>query len=659
MQPKLAIISGGGRLPVRIASHCRSEGREFIVIALKGNADPNLLTEFEHEWVRIGAAGKLIRLLKKNNIKEIVMVGSVKRPSLFNAFPDLRGIKFIILSLKQFFAGDNAIITSIIKEFEGEGFNIIGIDNILEELLTPLPGVLGAISPTESDFENIYLGIQFARDLGSRDLGQAVVVGDGELISVEDKYGTNKLISASAKATQNLQCAVLVKTLKPNQERRVDLPTIGCETIELAFKNNFAGVAVEAKNSLIVDREQVIRLADKLGLFLVSVDATKINKGVLKIAIIAGEASGDIIGSRLMTALNYQCQRPIKFYGVGGPQMQKKGLESLFPISEIAYTGFSEVLPNLLTIISRIRQVASYIDKLEPEVLITIDCPDFSLRVAKKVKSKNTCCIHYVAPSVWAWKPGRAKKMAKYLDLLLTLFPFEIGYFGGVGLKTECVGHSVMESGVLKGIGKKFRNRNSLADDALLICLLPGSRLNEVKRHLPIMEEVIHRVHSQIGQIEIVIPVSPIVADTVKSMVKSWEFDIYFTETDEEKYNAMAASNVALAASGTVCLELALANLPNVTMYKMSWITNLLANLLVKTKYVNLVNVLFDREIVPELLLMACTPSNIASKLLEIIQDSGIRQKQSKYFSLLAERLQNGEGRPSEIAAKAVLKHVT
>ena len=118
MQPKLAIISGGGRLPVRIASHCRSEGREFIVIALKGNADPNLLTEFEHEWVRIGAAGKLIRLLKKNNIKEIVMVGSVKRPSLFNAFPDLRGIKFIILSLKQFFAGDNAIITSIIKEFE-------------------------------------------------------------------------------------------------------------------------------------------------------------------------------------------------------------------------------------------------------------------------------------------------------------------------------------------------------------------------------------------------------------------------------------------------------------------------------------------------------------------------------------------------------------
>ena len=121
----------------------------------------------------------------------------------------------------------------------------------------------------------------------------------------------------------------------------------------------------------------------------------------------------------------------------------------------------------------------------------------------------------------------------------------------------------------------------------------------------------------------------------------------------------MAASNAALAASGTVCLELALANLPNVTMYKMSWITNLLANLLVKTKYVNLVNVLFDREIVPELLLMACTPSNISSKLLEIIQDSGIRQKQSKYFSLLAERLQNREGRPSEIAAKAVLKHVT
>ena len=120
MQPKLAIISGGGRLPVRIASHCRREGREFIIIALNGNADPGPLIEFEHKWIRIGAAGKLIRLLKQNNITEIVMVGSVRRPSLFNVFPDLRGIKFIILSLKQFFAGDNAIITSIIKEFEGE-----------------------------------------------------------------------------------------------------------------------------------------------------------------------------------------------------------------------------------------------------------------------------------------------------------------------------------------------------------------------------------------------------------------------------------------------------------------------------------------------------------------------------------------------------------
>ena len=339
--------------------------------------------------------------------------------------------------------------------------------------------------------------------------------------------------------------------------------------------------------------------------------------------------------------------------------MQEKGLESLFSINEIAYTGFSEVLPNLLTIISRIRQITSYIDELEPEVLITIDCPDFSLRVAKKIKSKNTHCIHYVAPSVWAWKPGRAKKIAKYLDLLLTLFPFEKSYFEAVGLKTECVGHPVIESGVLNGMGKKFRNRNSLRNDTVLICLLPGSRLNEVKRHLPIMEEVIQSVYSQIGQIELVIPLSSIVADTVKNIVKSWEFNIYFTETAEEKYDAMAASNVALAASGTVCLELALANLPHITMYKMSWITNLLANLLVKTKYVNLVNVLFDKETVPELLLRACTPSNISSRLLEIIQDSGIRKKQLKYFGLLAERLLTGEDKPSEIAAKAVLKHIS
>ena len=197
-----------------------------------------------------------------------------------------------------------------------------------------------------------------------------------------------------------------------------------------------------------------------------------------------------------------------------------------------------------------------------------------------------------------------------------------------------------------------------MGHDTVLICLLPGSRLNEVKRHLPIMEEVINRVYAHIGKIELVIPLSAIVTDTVKSMVKSWKFNIYFTETDEEKYDAMAASNVALAASGTVCLELALANLPNVTMYKMSWITNLLAKLLVKTKYVNLVNVLFDKEIVPELLLMACTPSNITSKLLKIIQDSSIRQKQSKYFGLVAERLQNGENKPSEIAAKAILKYV-
>lgn len=375
----------------------------------------------------------------------------------------------------------------------------------------------------------------------------------------------------------------------------------------------------------------------------------------ITIFLIAGEPSGDALAAKLMQAFAQKTSGQARFHGVGGPLMQAEGLKSLFPMEELTVMGVAEVLPKLPNLLKRISDTANEVKRLNPDVFISVDAPDFSFRVAKKLRGSDFPKVHYVAPSVWAWRPGRAKKIAPLYDHLLTILPFEPPYFEKVGLPATFVGHSVVETGADAGNGPGFRSKYGIAADEKLLMMLPGSRRGEVSRHLPIFEQAMTALAASIGPVKLVVPVIGKPADIVKSALATWDIPSVIIEGEAEKYDAMAAADVALAASGTVGLELALARLPTVIAYKMNPVTVWIGRRLVKLEYANLVNILLNREVVPEKLFEDCTPEILAGTLAELFRSPEKCQQQIDHFHDVMIMLGQGGAAPGARAADVVL----
>jgi hypothetical protein len=269
MPPKLGILAGGGALPVRVIEACRATGREFFVLAFEGQTDPRIIADTPHAWVRLGAVGEAFRLLRGAGVADVVLAGPVKRPNLSDIRPDLHGAKFLAKVGARAF-GDDGLLSAVVKEIEEEGFRVIGADEVFAELRTPL-GPCGRIVPDAVAAADIARGIEVARTLGRLDVGQAVVVQQGLVLGVEAIEGTDGLLARCAGLRREGPGGVLVKVAKPGQERRVDLPTVGVETVTTAAKAGLRGIALEAGGSLIIDRGAVARAADEAGLFVVGV----------------------------------------------------------------------------------------------------------------------------------------------------------------------------------------------------------------------------------------------------------------------------------------------------------------------------------------------------------------------------------------------------
>ena len=372
------------------------------------------------------------------------------------------------------------------------------------------------------------------------------------------------------------------------------------------------------------------------------------------IYLIAGEPSGDRLGARLIAALRTITEGQCQISGVGGPEMERQGLSSYFPMSELTVMGFAEVLPRLPNLLKRIRDTVKDILACNPDVVVTIDSPDFSFRILKNLRGSNIHLIHYVAPSVWAWKPGRAKKLANLADHLLTLLPFEPAYFEREGLASSFVGHSVLESGADKGDGIAFRKFHNISPDAKVLCLLPGSRLSEVKRILPVFEEVLVSIDN--SDLQVLIPTVDNVSDKVCQEVKSWKNTPIIINNEKEKFNAFAASNAAIAASGTVALELALANVPYVTVYKVNLLTALISRRMIVTPFYNIINILLGREVVPELIQENCKSHIITPYMLNYLGSPDTTKDQIVNFELAINQLKNANNNPSNKAASVVLE---
>ncbi|MEQ8392897.1 MAG: lipid-A-disaccharide synthase [Thalassospira sp.] len=376
-----------------------------------------------------------------------------------------------------------------------------------------------------------------------------------------------------------------------------------------------------------------------------------------KIMLVAGEASGDQLGGRLMAAIKVQ-EPNAQFIGVGGPRMEREGLKSLFPMNEMSVMGLIEVIPHIPHLLKRISQTADFAKKQKPDAVVTIDAPDFSFRVGKKLKGKGVPLIHYVAPSVWAWREGRAKKIAGFLDHLLALLPFEPPYFEKEGLSTTFIGHSAVEERN-DGDGQRFRAQHGLGDDKKLLAVLPGSRNSEVKRLLPVFRQVIDALAAKYPDARIVVPTVSKVADTVATAMKDWPLDPIVVATDQERHDAFAAANCALAASGTVSLELAIAGVPHVIAYQVNAVTGWIAKRLIKIDTVTIVNLVLGRKLIPEFLQENCKAKNIIPVLDGLLGDEPARAEQEAGFDEACTMLGFGDRAPSEKAAEQILKIIT
>lgn len=377
----------------------------------------------------------------------------------------------------------------------------------------------------------------------------------------------------------------------------------------------------------------------------------------LHLCIIAGEASGDFLGAALMRALK-EMHPDIEFSGVGGSQMTALGLNSLFPMEELSVMGVAEVLPKLFSILARIRKTAATIVNKRPDAVITIDSPDFCFRVIKKVKKKSPsiACIHYVAPSVWAWRPGRAKKVAQFLDHLLTLLPFEPPYFERHGLGATFVGHPIVEHISQRGDGTRFRRKYGIKESQPVFCMLPGSRMSEVSRLLDRFSITADIVLRQRPDMAVVVPTLPHLRRYIEEFFTGKGINPIIIDRDEDKFDCFSASTAALAASGTVSLELALTDTPHIIAYRLSALSFWLAQHLIKTPYANLINILLNRQAVPELIQEKCEPLIMSHALLKLLEQKEARSVQLMDFREALIKIGLGDPEsPSRKAAAAVL----
>lgn len=370
----------------------------------------------------------------------------------------------------------------------------------------------------------------------------------------------------------------------------------------------------------------------------------------MKLFLIAGEPSGDRLGAALMAGLKaLEPVEPVEFVGVGGPLMQAEGIGSLFPMEELSVMGIAEVLPKYLHLKRRIRETAEAVLASGAEALVTIDSPDFCLRVAALVKARrpDLRTIHYVAPSVWAWRPGRAAKMARVIDHVLALLPFEPPYMTGAGMTCDFVGHPVVSEPLASEA-----ERAAFAGPGPLVLALPGSRGGEVTRLAPVFGAVVGQLKDRHPDLRVALPTLRGVAGLVREVTANWPVAPRIIEDPGLKRGAFAAADVALAASGTVSLELAANACPMVIAYDMHPLTLWLMRRAALVDTVTLVNLVSETRAVPEFIGPDCRAERIAPALEAALADPGA---QKAAMALTMERLGRGGEPPGLRAARSVL----
>ena len=377
----------------------------------------------------------------------------------------------------------------------------------------------------------------------------------------------------------------------------------------------------------------------------------------LTIMLVVGEPSGDQLGAELMAGLKRLAGDRVRIVGVGGRAMEREGLKSLYTLDASSVMGLREVVPRIPAILRRVREAADYAVKIHPDLLVVIDSPDFTHRIARKVRESDPSIrtANYAPPQVWASRSYRARKMARYIDAVLALLPFEPEFFARYGMKSFFVGFPVVERADRMTGGDQFRKRRGIAPDAPLLAVLPGSRRNEIRFILPPFKDAVRILAKKIPGLVSIIPTVHHVAHLVKEAAKDWPTPVHVFEGEDEKYAAFDAANVALAASGTVTTELALARTPMVVAYKLGWLTYTLWKPLMLVDRVVLINLILKRDAVPEMIQDKCAGEPLAAEVYRLFTDEAARARQVADLDEAAHLFGEGGESPSLRAARAVL----
>jgi len=380
----------------------------------------------------------------------------------------------------------------------------------------------------------------------------------------------------------------------------------------------------------------------------------------ITLMLVCGEPSGDALGAQLMAGIKQLAGDRVRFSGVGGLAMAREGLKSLYPLDTTAVMGLREVVPAIPAILRHVRQAVDFAVRTKPDAVVVIDSPDFTHRVARAIKKRDPSIrtVDYVAPQVWASRAYRAKAMASYFDLVLALFPFEVPFFEKYGLRAAFVGHPVIERAAKVSGGEALRARFGIAADAPLLALLPGSRTSEIRFILPEFRAAVDLLAKRIPGLVIMLPTVPHVAHLVRAATAGWPTPLHIVEGEAGKYAAFDAADVALAASGTVTAELALAHTPMVVGYKVGGLTYFLSKFLMTVTHITLINILLEREAVPEFLQARATSENLAGAVEHLFRDAGARAAQVEAMKEFGHLLGEDDEAPSLRAARVLLEFV-
>jgi lipid-A-disaccharide synthase len=375
-----------------------------------------------------------------------------------------------------------------------------------------------------------------------------------------------------------------------------------------------------------------------------------------KIFLIATEESGDRLGANLMKVLRQRLGDAVRFEGVGGRAMAREGLTSLFPIEELSIIGLAAVVKQLPKILRLIKQTAAAVLEASPDILIIIDSPDFTHRVARRVRAGDARIpiVDYVAPTVWGWRPGRARAMLGYIDHVLAILPFEPEAYRKLrGPPCSYVGHPLLEQLASLRPGAEEQKRRDEPPPVLLV--LPGSRGSEIRHHMAVFGQALARLRDEDVAFELILPTMPHLLEAVTEAIKSWPVQPRVVVGEQEKRAAFRIAHAALAKSGTVTLELALAHVPMVAAYRTGSIEAWILLRIINVSSVILANLVIGENVVPEFLQQDCTPEVLSQKLREVLADSELRRKQVEAFAKIDEIMSTGNLPPSARAADIVL----